>query len=73
VSEHFVLIMVWKDHAAIAVPCSPTFRLLNGEMLKQFIAVSMLYQGQGADTDKKNGFNWLLKATEQGKMPPGPV
>jgi TPR repeat protein len=30
----------------------------------------MLYQGQGTDPDKRNGFKWLLQAAEQGKMSP---
>ncbi|MDR2549354.1 MAG: sel1 repeat family protein [Desulfobulbus sp.] len=42
----------------------------RGDAEAQFVAGGMLYQGQGADPDKRNGFKWLLAAAEQGKVSP---
>ena len=42
----------------------------RGDAEAQFIAGGMLYQGQGIDPDRRNGFKWLLKAAEQGKSSP---
>ena len=36
----------------------------------EFIYGGMLFQGQGGDVDKRNGFKWLLKAAEHGKTSP---
>ncbi len=36
----------------------------------EYIYGGMLFQGQGSDSDKKNGFKWLLKAAEHGKTSP---
>lgn len=43
---------------------------LLGDAEAQFIVGGMLYQGQGTDPDKRNGFKWLLRAAEQGKATP---
>ena len=42
----------------------------RGDAEAQFVAGGMLYQGQGTDPDKRNGFKWLLAAAEQGKASP---
>ena len=42
----------------------------RGDAESQYIAGGMFYQGQGTDPDKRNGFKWLLKAAEQGKVTP---
>lgn len=42
----------------------------RGDAEAQFIVGGMLYQGQGTDPDRRNGFKWLLKAAEQGKSSP---
>lgn len=42
----------------------------RGDAEAQFIVGGMLYQGQGIDPDRRNGFKWLLKAAEQGKTSP---
>lgn len=36
----------------------------------EYIYGGMLFQGQGVDPDKRNGFKWLLKAAEHGKTSP---
>lgn len=36
----------------------------------EFVYGGMLFQGQGSDPDKRNGFKWLLKAAEHGKTSP---
>ncbi len=46
---------------------------VRGDAESQFIAGSMLYQGQGTETgapDKAGGFKWLLQAAEQGTASP---
>lgn len=40
----------------------------RGDAEAQFITGGMLYQGLGTVPDKTNGFKWLLKAAEQGKI-----
>jgi len=42
----------------------------RGDAEAQFVTGGMLYQGQGSDPDKRNGFKWLLAAAEQGKVSP---
>lgn len=43
----------------------------RGDAEAQFIFGGMLYQGQGKEKpDRHNGFKWLLKAAEQGKVSP---
>ena len=42
----------------------------RGDAEAQFIVGGMYYLGKGIDPDKKNGFKWLLKAAEQGKVSP---
>jgi len=42
----------------------------RGDAEAQFVAGGMLYQGQGTDPDRRNGFKWLLAAAEQGKVSP---
>lgn len=42
----------------------------RGDVEAQFIIGGMLYQGQGVDQDKREGFKWLLQAAEQGKVSP---
>lgn len=42
----------------------------RGDAEAQFIVGGMLYQGQGIDPDRRNGFKWLLKAAEQGNSSP---
>ncbi len=41
-----------------------------GDAEAQFIVGGMLYKGLGSAPDKINGFKWLLKAAEQGKISP---
>lgn len=43
----------------------------RGDAEAQFVYGGMLYQGQGREEpDKRDGFKWLLKAAEQGKVSP---
>ena len=42
----------------------------RGDAEAQFVAGGMLYQGQGTNPDRRNGFKWLLAAAEQGKVSP---
>lgn len=39
----------------------------RGDAGSQLVVGGMLYQGQGTDPDKRNGFKWLLRAAEQGR------
>jgi uncharacterized protein len=39
----------------------------RGDAESQLVVGGMLYQGQGTDPDKRNGFKWLLRAAEQGR------
>jgi len=42
----------------------------RGDVEAQFVVGGMLYQGQGVEQDKREGFKWLLQAAEQGKVSP---
>lgn len=41
-----------------------------GDAEAQYVYGGMLYQGQGTDPNRREGFKWLLKAAEQGKVSP---
>jgi len=42
----------------------------KGDAEAQYIYGGMLFQGQGIDPDKRNGFKWLMQAAEGGKKTP---